>query len=244
MSLGLQDPFRRDGHLSHMAVEGWVLELLGDSRGTVHAHLEQCPQCRHRVDEVIRHERGVMQAPSSVSDLPTPANRGRFAMLAAMTAAAVAMVAVLPEEPEMRRKGGDFAMTVFADEGDHARALESKDVVDADQRIGFQVQIAEPGHVVIVGVDDRGGAYPCYPLDGASASLDTRGAVDLKAAVQLDGLSGTEHLVGLLCDEPVEVAEVVTRLQEATADDPAGLLGGTLVDGCLQYEVVLTKEAR
>ncbi len=249
MSLGIGDPFRRDGHLSHFAIEGWVLELLGENRARVHTHLELCGACRHRVDAVLAHERGtalVSDAPVQVTPVNRPWPRGAIVGFAAAAATLMALVpmAMPPAAPldTMRVKGSNtFTLTVFADEGGHARALESHDVVSADQRLGFQVQSPKQGHVLIVGIDDRGDAYPCYPLTGSAPMVSSDGPVDLEAAVRLDGVAGSEHLIGLWCEDPVAVERVIDLLERSGVTTTSAL-DDPILRGCEKREVRLTKE--
>jgi hypothetical protein len=233
----LGEVVRRDGHLSHLAVEGYVLDMLDASaRAEVEAHLTTCAACRARV-EALRADEAAARAPET----PVPANNRRWAGLALAAAVLLAVIPVLSSEPQVRTKGS-FDLRVMADEGDVSRALGLVDKVRPGQRIGFQVAARDEGFLAIVGVDDTGAAYACYPPGGEMVSFASGDrAIDLPRAVRVDAASRYEHIVGLHCDTPYAMKDVKARLETVAAEGVADILASDLFSDCRQREVHLRK---
>lgn len=186
---------------------------------------------------------------------------GLFVAGGAVVAAAVVAMVVLPKvdsgsvigvdphqaPPEAAdhtraKSGGGLELAVFTDEG---QRLKSGDAVAPGTRLGFQVQSAEAGHLVILGLDSAGEAWTGLPQDGAEpvALEASEGLVDLGAAVQLDDQGERERLVAFRCPEPVSPAVLAGELAAlgSSASPDEGL--PTVHEGCAQDELILHKAA-
>lgn len=140
------------------------------------------------------------------------------------------------------KSGGGLELAVFTSEGER---LKSGDTVPPGTRLGFQVQSAEAGHLVILGLDSSGEAWTGLPQEGAEpvAIEASEGLVDLEAAVQLDDAGERERLVALRCGAPVDpglLSEQLVAAAETAAPDE-GLPPVHM--GCAQDELILHKAA-
>jgi len=66
----------------------------------------------------------------------------------------------------LRLRGGRFTLEVWVHDGQHKRLVDSGDEVFAGERVAFRVSAATAGHLLIVGVDQSGEVYLCYPRRG------------------------------------------------------------------------------
>jgi hypothetical protein len=151
---------------------------------------------------------------------------------------------------DIRIKGAPFSVEVLAQVAPSgARRVLDGDAVSPGDRLGFKVFARKPGYVMILGVDERGQDYLCYPQHpGAIQAGEVQAAsiqaadqpVALNAAVRLDDALGQEHLIGLLCDAPFALSDVRAALSaQPTARAPLPALRA----GCAQWEMTLNKRA-
>lgn len=246
-------PFRRDGHLTDLALDMLVED--GSLEGT-EAHLASCATCRDRLEAAAAaelpanpflkasSEGGMPLGASEVGPVdsepvaqPVAANRP-WAMLALLACAAVALLVASTQLPGgegdgIRIKGSGLALQVFRDEGDHSERLRNGAAIAPGDRLGFRVRNREPGHLMILGIDARDEAYLCYPQgrDGDSMPVDAAPkAVPLPEAIRMDDTPGTEQLIAVFCESPFSF----DTMAEALLED-------ALPDGCVADEVDLEK---
>lgn len=149
--------------------------------------------------------------------------------------------ALPPARPAAMEVG--FSWEVFANDEQGTRPVASGDAVHPGERLGFRVHPRRSGHLLIVGVDDRGQDYLCYPqrqqghaaLVAASAS-----PYSLEEAVRLDEVMGHERLLALFCPEPVSLEQIKPGLLQAVQAGAQDI--PTLKPGCVQSEITLQKE--
>jgi hypothetical protein len=207
-------------------------ELGPEARSAIEAHAQACPDCARR------------WALAEPGPRPEPANRGWIAALAALAAAAlmglVLRPAAGPVEERYTAKGAGLVLEVYRDaEGPDERLLDGASALPGD-RLGFRLQSAEAGQLLVVGVDDRGQIYPCHPQGAAPASVRVEAqaeAVELPAAVQLDPTPGVERIVALRCAEPFDLEELRSALMGLPGEGPVPALRA----GCAQDIVRLHK---
>lgn len=236
-------PFRRDGHLTDLALD--VLVEDGSLEGT-DAHLASCSVCRERLEAAAAVELpelpafSRMPAGASIAQpepVPAPANRP-WRVVALLAAAAAVLLVVGTqlggeEDDGIRIKGSGLSLQVFRDEGDHAERLRDGDTIAAGDRLGFRVRNREAGHLMILGLDSRDEAYLCYPQyrDGDSEPVDAAPrAVQLPEAIRMDAAPGTETLVAVFCED----AFTFEGMADAVKHD-------ALPAGCSLDEVALEK---
>jgi hypothetical protein len=155
--------------------------------------------------------------------------------LAAAAALVLAVVEPLPQEEteteQVRLKGTTFEIEVHVHDGQTSRLVSGGDVVHPGERMGFRVRASMPGHLLLIGRDDRGATYPCYPASG-QASAPVAGSsqmVALDAALAFDDALGTERLIAFFCDAPLEL--------------PGLAIPSEIPPGCVRRELSLTKVA-
>jgi hypothetical protein len=155
--------------------------------------------------------------------------------LAAAAALVLAVVEPLPQEEieaeRVRLKGTTFEVEVHVHDGQTSRLVSGGDVVHPGERMGFRVRASMPGHLLLIGRDDRGATYPCYPASG-QASAPVAGSsqmVALDAALAFDDALGSERLIAFFCDAPLEL--------------PGLAIPSEIPPGCVRRELSLTKVA-
>ena len=252
--LDREEVFTRDGHLLDLVVDLLLVdELPPGSRELVEPHLDECARCAARVAAA----QAVVASPLPPLNLPAPVPASvhvlrppRRALWSSvgigLAAAAAVAVAVLPTAPtpEFRSRGGELTLQVYRHDGEQAAPIRSGDEILPGERLGFRVELAQPGHLMILGMDSRGEIYPCYPQDqvgnavpvGADESLR-----DLPTAVRIDETPGSERIVALVCERSFSAATMRGWLGSAVPG-PDGALP-LLQDGCVQEEVLLVKSA-
>jgi hypothetical protein len=160
-----------------------------------------------------------------------------------------------PEDDGLRLKGRalptrapvpterPFSWEVFVNDDSGTRAVVDGDTVYPGQRLGFRVHPRHSGHLLIVGVDDRGQDYLCYPQrqggQGALVAASDK-PYSLEEAVRLDEVTGHERLLALFCPEPVSLEQIGPALLEAVRGGADEL--PVLRPGCAQRDITLLKE--
>lgn len=261
--------FRRDGHLSDLGLEELVVG--GQETKPLLAHLEGCEQCQRQL-EALRASvnitegprsippaiRGAQSEPSAGIGLPKMARSQVAALACAIAAAILLCIQLIQPRPladesfseaaseaaddTWRIKGSGFELRVYEKLSEGVRLLQLEDTVDSAARLGFAVRSRGPGHLLIIGADDRGEVYSVFPQSQATASPIEGGRelIDLRTAIVLDGQPGQEQLIALLCPESREMARGLARLKQAKA---AGSVEA-LWPECRQMTFNLTKETR
>lgn len=242
--------FGRDGHLLELAIERFVLDELERADAVeLEQHVADCASCRSQVDAIQGDTAALPDLfPSPVAqDAPDaaiePANDPagvtippwkKIGPAVALLAAALLIGILLPRAGEFQARGGQLELEVYRHDGQSGRVVLDGDVVYPDERLGFRLTSGRGGHAMVVGVDDAGTVYPCWPQpEGVSVLLDPMTEpTTLPTAVRLDDRLGEERIVALACDEPFSFG--------AVAD---ALAGGGMLDGCESVDVVLQKDA-
>lgn len=228
-------PFRGDGHLTDLALEH---ALDGSPLAGTEAHLAACAVCAGRLQAAGAVELPPLAFPSpSLAVQPAmaaPANRPVWIGLIAV-AAALVLVALLPRDAGdgIRLRGEALTLQVWRDGGATSERLVDGDRVAPGDRLGFRVRHREPGHLLVLGLDDADAAYVCYPQaeGGRSVPVDASLELDpLPEAVRLDAVGASERLIAVLCDAPFTLDEVSGALAD-----------GDVPEGCVADGVTLVK---
>ena len=263
MPHGELDPMlSRDGQLLDLSIERHLAgELSPDEVRRIEAHLDDHPACRARYEAAAAHRREFAQRPlpAFLTDNQAPqaevvelASRRPPTWWGAVALAAVAILVVMvsmglprdePDQPDVVRiRGAGLELAVYTETGDR---IAFGDPVLPGSRLGFQVRSREAGSLVILGIDDQGTDYLCYPQAGGSAPIAATDApVSLSEAIRLDDGQGVERLVAVRCSEAVDVDAARARLATLRTETPIEASLPTLLEGCAQDEVLLIKEAR
>jgi len=252
----------RDGHVSPLALERRHVDAPDPERDAViDTHLASCARCAAAAAEVEASHGAFDLAPppdllaraaSAAPVIPLRAERpsrlrAATLWLAPFAVAALALLIAAPwrDDPDtVRLRGGPFDLEVWVHDGDHARPVTTGDPVHPGDRIGFRVKARQDGHLLVLGVDERGHVYVCYPQEEAAVSAPiaaTPEPIELEQAMRFDAVPGRERLVGLFCEAPIALSEVAATLREQagalTMSDALPRLRGD----CAQREVILLK---
>ena len=146
----------------------------------------------------------------------------------------------------IRIKGTHLSLEVFVDRAGEPHGLVSGEQVHPGERLGFRVQSRVPGHIMIVGVDDKNQGYLCYPQKRhgeASQTKSMKERVTLGEAVRLDDTLGKERLLLVQCEDSFTFEDIQDDLSGKAKDAGEGPLPA-LREGCAQKEVLLVKVPR
>lgn len=245
----MSELFTRDGHLHDLAIDRVLTEDLSPGlQGELDAHLAQCPPCVARLEEA----RAFVAEPLPVLRArPAPGAKviafpGRMvavtALVGAFAMAAAFLLSVKPPEPgeTFTPRGGDLELEIHRQTPGGTEQLHDGDAVRAGDHLGFRVMSREPGYLMVVGVDQSGGAYACYPSDPDAGAVPVQASgapVDLNAAIQLDESTGRERIAAVRCKEPFGFGDLSKALSMAPRE---GALPN-LRPGCAQVSLSLPK---
>lgn len=225
------------GHLSSEQLDLLELGALspGD-RDAAEAHLAGCGACaaqRASLQEDAAAFRQYVQ-PRTAQRVAERVAPRRFrpgwpGMLAGALAASLLVVIAArlagapADDGYLAIRGEAVVKVIVAREGSQA-PLASGDVLRGGDRLRFQVEGAGASHVLILSRDPAG-AWSVYAPYGGQRSVPIGAGEQLLAgAVELDDSRGTEHLVAVFSDRPLEAAAVISHLR----DRPLPLRPGAL----------------
>lgn len=238
-------PLTRDGHLSDLGMELYALgELVPAAHAEAEAHLQGCGACQGRraaMDTIELPTAPEAAAPAQPPRLavvpgggapkPAPApeagRRTRWwpAVVGTLALAAGALSMLLQPKPgaEYQLRGEGLTLEVYRDSEAGVEALGVGATVQAGDHLGFRLASAEPGHVLVFGVDARGVAWPAWPPGEAAhaVAVEAGPARALDAAVMLDDATGDERVLAVRCPDGFDFAAVAAHV--GTEGPPSGL---------------------
>jgi len=237
----MKDVLDRSGHLSELALDVYRYD---GARPDIDAHLATCERCRAALSALLAEDQAaVVPAPRRAPPKsPWTGWAARGAALGLLAMAAIVFLVTRPpagDRPDdgdtLRLKSGAFDFEVFVHDGQRSRAVVDGDVVHPGERMGFRVRVREQGYLLVIGHDDQGHTYMCYPPGevGASAALPFPATLEpqvLPVAMRFDDILGSEHIVALLCPAPVGAADIA--------------MDARMRDGCVIHELSLNKQPR
>ena len=100
------------------------------------------------------------------------------------------------------------------------------------ERMGFRVKARELGYLLVLGRDDTGNRYLCYPegVIGDAVAVPFHESPEpqvLPTAMRFDDILGSEHITAIFCPAPFGADEVGENMQPP---------------GCVSREVTLKKQ--
>ena len=242
----MSELFTRDGHLHELAIDRLLTDDLSTELLTeLEAHLGDCAPCAERVAEArsfvaeplpLRRQRPEPGA----QVIAFPRRRVAAGVAVAFAMAAGLLLALKPPTEEFTARGGDLQLEVHRQEAKGTHQLQDGEAVFPGDHLGFRVSSRKSGFLMVLGVDQTGSTYPCYPQGEQPEALPlspSRAPVDLNTAIQLDDAVGQEHIVALRCPEVFSFDEVSAALAGAPQQGPLP----TLRAGCAQSELRLPK---
>ena len=209
----------RGGHLSELMLDRLRTDppgAMGEAHANARLHLASCAACQAADAELVKGDAEL--APPRAR--PLPSQRWPKLALAVATPLALAAIVLLivrppPSETDgMLRKSGAIDFEVYVHDGTKSRLVQSGDAVHPGDRVSFKVQARVAGHLLVVGSDEAGHAYRCWPQNEAVDAADapafgpTEGPEELPAAMRFDDVLGAEHLVAIFCAAPFSYADV------------------------------------
>jgi hypothetical protein len=203
-------------------------------------HIDHCPVCAARLEErksaFAALDREEIVRTLHIKTAGREERRPLFgrAIAALSFAAALAVGAILFLRPpaEVRTKGS-VGLEVFVErDGLVQRAVGGGEFKPGD-RLRFEVDLPDPAHILILGVEADGSLYNTYPATAsvATALKMNQGADQiLPGAVELDEKLGREILHLVACERSFNSAEVKNRGSDLV-----------LPEGCIAAPFVLKK---
>ena len=259
--------FTRDGHLLDLTLERLVAGEITEN--DIADHLAGCTPCTERKIAILADSRRaipllrraeVPEEPAALPDNVIPLRRERpwWSAAGGFLAAAAAVLLLVNLDPagpiplqhpddHFTSKGGDLPaleMEVYRNEHGESTRISSDDRVFPGDQIGFRVGSEADGHLLILGIDSTGAAYPCYPADGSSAAIQQGEPAEVPGAIHLDATLGVERLIAVRCPEPAVFDDLAGALQDAASGLSTDGATPQLRDRCAQQEVRLIKEER
>ncbi|MGA9521184.1 MAG: DUF4384 domain-containing protein [Myxococcaceae bacterium] len=217
---------RADACLSNLALDRLLAgELDGQEQGkSARAHLELCSECSARYRELTARQAGFPQEVWVAGEVARAKRRTRGPQLwrvagptLGLAAAAALLLVVVPqvEEGSERIKGG-LSLRVFKrNTAGAVTELASGESAAAGDQLRLEVGTPRMGYVRVVGIDSAGHVTVYYPEKGEEIATAPIGKTMLPGSIVLDDTAGTERLVALLCETPVDVARVREAAERA-----------------------------
>jgi putative zinc finger protein len=214
--------------LSALRLERWAAgELAPAQSEEVRAHLTGCARCASAAEALRPAREGAALPPLRAAPAPVrpPARRRGAVALAAGLAAAAGLALVLRTDAlRERTKGERVRLAMYVLHGDAVRQAGPGEVVAPGDAVRFAITTPEPGFAAILSLDAAGRASIYFPEAPRAAPVAAGVDVPLPLSTRLDATVGEEHVVGLLCDRPVELEPVRAALETAAP--------GAIPEGC------------
>jgi hypothetical protein len=213
-------------------------ELAGSDAETSRAHAAACALCgtklraladeQRRFEEAIPFERfaaGVERAARTPKAVPTPRLRWLYPVMAVAAAGLVSVSAYSlieagqPGFNHLKGTGSGIEVVVAGPaNGPQRQASENPftpEALSSGERVRIGYKNAEHRFLTSVSIDDQGQVTPLYPEAGPSLpAASDRQVHYLPGSLEFTG-KGTERLVVILSDEPLDAAQVQSAAHEA-----------------------------
>jgi len=219
-------------------------EALGAEGPAIEAHATACAECRARIraldDEQRRFEQEISfdrfaAGVERAARTPRVAPRRPFvptrvwAPVLAMAAGIALVVTVGPfgeKAGPNRTKGGGGGIVLRIDGkgGQRSARVDGAEALARGERLRLGYQAGGHRYLLSLSIDDRGTVTPIYPEQGRSVEITEKGAASttrfLPESMELTG-AGTERIVVLLSDEPLDV-EMAARAARVAYERAGG----------------------
>jgi hypothetical protein len=216
----------RGGHLSELTLDRFRFDPPEPAfQAAVRAHLETCGACRGALEALVASDAELVLAPpltgGAVVALPRRRPIAWIATAVVLATAALALLVVRPWRPDdvVTLKGSPFDFEVHVHDGRESRPVLDGDTVHPGERMGFRVHLRQDGYLAVIGRDDRGMTYPCYPPADVGAPVAatifavahprTEHPETLPVAMRFDDTLGDEHITAVFCREPFSLGSDV-----------------------------------
>jgi hypothetical protein len=192
---------------------------LGEAEGEISAHVERCPRCSERLRAMEAEDRAFNAAHPTLRSLLGKRDRiDWIAPVLALAACTIAVALALPD-PETTRAKGDTRVELLVRRGDQTFAWDERPLRQGDTLL-FRYTSAR-SHMMLAGVEDSGDVS-IFVQDAALEPGQNRIAPQ---GLELDDHAGSERIILLLSDEPLDPNEVeralVTHARDGPLSEPA-----------------------
>jgi hypothetical protein len=212
-------------------------ELGPEERKPIDGHVQGCGPCQNRFLKLqAQHE----EFPQKVwiSGLAMQVLRGnqrrklhKVMAIAATVAMCVVGVSVLqragPSQDGIRPKGEGPKLEVFARHDDgRVEEVAPGAALAPGTALRFRITTKAAGFVGVVGLDNAGVVSGYYPEQGPLLPVSGASQQMLDGSVILDDTPGVERLFAVLCEEQLDVSELVqaaTTALQTNGDDPSAV---------------------
>jgi hypothetical protein len=221
-----------DACLSNYALDRWFAgQLSGDESRGMQEHVDTCPRCSLRWDELSRQRTAFYtRAPSwdefekrrrATPVLPRRVRRGwTLPLMAAAGLLAIGVgvgVGIGGSEPRSsateRSKGGP-SIGFFVKRGEHIRRGSTGEEVIPGELLRFTYSTDRPLYFALLHADSAGVTIQ-FPTQPNAARIHAGREIPLDFSIRLDSRLGTERVYGLFCDEAIALEPVRGRLERS-----------------------------
>jgi hypothetical protein len=214
--------------VSDLVLDQLTLGELGDAeRAAAAGHVAGCTDCATASARLIE-DRAIFAREAVIPNLAADAvmraertPRSRFwrwlpAPLA-LAAAGIAALVTFATPPAGFRPKGEFSLSpyVLHPESATAGVLHQGEPLHPGDRLQFRYNGGKAGHLTIVSVDATGEVSVYYPPGPMAAPVEAGNDIALSSAVELDTTLGREVIVGVRCERPTAVDEIVAATRKA-----------------------------
>jgi hypothetical protein len=244
----MSDGLDRSGHLSDYALDrlrfdppSSIADLQADAfTGATNTHLTSCDLCRARLAALVEADASESFAPRLAPTAPSGPTRVRRRaprlpvlriLFVPLALAALALFIARPwstggtappfSDGDVRTlKGTRFELELYVHDGAKSRPVATGDVVSPGDRLGFRAWALTDGHLLIIGQDELGHTYGCWPQAHSARASDPQAAravplprTDtpqvLPTAMRFDDVPGTETITAIFCPDPFGFVDLV-----------------------------------
>ncbi len=258
----------RNGHFTDLTIDQW---LMNEPRSVeVTQHFETCEGCRLAVEKIGREVIVIPpftgKAGSVVEEVSNKEERGsrytkiRIAMVGLASVLGVLLITqmysktphtgspldrpaeIIDGSDGVRIKGASFSSLLYAKNAEDVRPLNNGSIVHPGERIGFRIENKKKGYLAIMGIDETGESYVCFPQRSESAQLIDAGEErTLSEAIRLDSKLGQERIISVFCETPFSLDELREKVEHESKRNSEDMFP-TLLPNCEQREVSLEKK--
>jgi hypothetical protein len=193
-------------------------------------HLRSCARCRDALGQLESARRDLLgddpaaAATAAARRLLAAAGARRRARrrgflwrgLPLSLAAAAAVFALWAAPSRGIRAKGDLAIEVYCKRGEVVFVAQDGGEFLAGDRLRFAYSAAEPGYLVVFGVDDAGAIFPYYPQrDLRGIKVNAGQKVLLPGSIELDAHRGWERTYALWSRAPFDERALRDRIGDS-----------------------------
>jgi hypothetical protein len=223
---------QEDACLSNYAVDRWLVgQLSEDESRAMQEHVDDCPRCSLRCDELNRQRTAFYtRVPNwdtfekrrgAAAVLPRPARRAWALPL--MAAAGLLAIGVgvgvgfgsseLRSSASERSKGGP-SIGFFVKRGEHIRRGITGEEVIPGELLRFTYSTERPLYFALLHADSAGATIQ-FPTQPNAARIDAGREIPLDFSIRLDSRLGTERVYGVFCEEAIALEPIRARLESS-----------------------------